>query len=109
MTTVIKRKLLGHIISKAGISIDLDQVEVILKLFPPTSKKVQKSFFGKINFIRKFISVFSEIVHRLSDMLKKNVKINWTPKAKNDFGDVKEAISITLVLVSPDYQEPFKI
>ena len=42
-------------------------------------------------------------------MLKKNVKIDWMPEANKSFEDVKEAMSIVLVLVSPNYQEPFKI
>ena len=48
---VTKGKLLGHIISKAGISIDPDRVEAILKLSHPYSQKELKSFFGKINFV----------------------------------------------------------
>ena len=98
-----KGKLLGHIISEVGISIDLDQVEAILKLSPLTSRKELKSFFGKINFVRKFISGFVEIVHPLKNMLKKNVQIEWTPKTKKGFEDVRIVISTTLVLVSPDY------
>ena len=73
---VTKEKLLGHIISKTRISIDLDRVEGILKFMPPTSRKELKSFFRKINFIRKFISGFTKIVHPLNDMLKKNIKID---------------------------------
>ena len=72
---VTKGKFLGHIISKTGISIDLDRVEAIFKLLPSTSRKELKYFFGKINFIRNFISGFAKIVHPLNDMLKKNVKI----------------------------------
>jgi hypothetical protein len=32
-------KLLGHIISKEGIKIDLNRVEIILKIGTPRSKK----------------------------------------------------------------------
>lgn len=98
-----KVKLLGHIIFETSISIDLDRVEAILKLSPPTSRKELKSFFEKINFIWKFISGFAEIVHPLNDMLKKNVKVDWMPKAKIDFEDVKEVIYTKLVRVSPNY------
>ena len=48
---VTKGKLLGHVISKVGISIDLDRVKSIIKLAPPHSWKELKSFFGKINFV----------------------------------------------------------
>ena len=68
-----KGKLLGHIISKVSISIDPNRVEAILKFSPPISRKELKSFFGKINFVMKFINSFTEIVRPLNNMLKKNV------------------------------------
>ena len=68
-----KGKLLGHIIFEVGISIDPSWVEVILKYSSLTSRKELKSFLGKINFVRKFISGFIKIVHPLNDMLKKNI------------------------------------
>ena len=37
-----KGKLLGHVISKVKISIDLDRVKAILKLSPPHSQKELK-------------------------------------------------------------------
>ena len=50
-------KLLGHIISKDGIKIDLDRVNVILKVGEPRSLKEIQSFLGKgkVNFLRRFI------------------------------------------------------
>ena len=48
---VTKRKLLGHVISKAKISIDPNRVQAILKLAPLHNQKELKSFFRKINFV----------------------------------------------------------
>lgn len=101
--------LLGHIISKKGISIDPERVKAILKLVPPNSRKELKSFFGKINFVRKFISGFAEIVHPLNDMLKKDAKIEWSTQAKEAFEEIKMSIATTPVLVSPDYLLLFKV
>ena len=39
-------KLLGHIISKDGIRIDLDRVNAILKVEEPKNKKEVQSFIG---------------------------------------------------------------
>jgi len=61
MFGVTEGKLLGHVISDQGISIDLDRIQAILKIAPPASKKELKSYFGKINFVRKFITGFAEI------------------------------------------------
>jgi hypothetical protein len=55
---VDKGKLLGHIISKDGISIDPSRIEAIKKIPLPKDKKALQSFFGQINFIRRFILNF---------------------------------------------------
>jgi hypothetical protein len=39
-------------------------------------------FLRKINFVRKFVPSFSEIVNPLEDMIKKNVEFNGVPKEK---------------------------
>ena len=74
-----------------------------MKLSPPHSRKELKSFFGKINFVCKFISGFAEIVRPLNDLLKQGAKTEWVPEIKKSFEDIKVVICTTLVLVSPDY------
>ena len=100
---------MGHVIFKARISIDLDRVESILKLAPPHSRKELKSFFRKINFVCKFISGFAKIVCPLNDLLKRGAKKEWVLEIKKSFKDIKVSISMALVLVSLDYELPFKI
>jgi hypothetical protein len=58
---VDKGKLLGHIVSK-GVKVDLAKIEGIQHVPLPLNKKAIQSFFGKINFIRRFIPFFAEIV-----------------------------------------------
>jgi len=48
---VLEGKVLGHIVSKEGIYIDLERIKAINDLSPPTSKKRVQSFIGKINFV----------------------------------------------------------
>lgn len=103
-----KGRLLGHIISEQGISIDPERIQSLLKIPPPGNKKELKSF-RKINFVSKFITGFVEIVKPLNAMLKQNVKVEWTPKAKKSFKEIKRAITEVPVLVSPYYLKPFYI
>lgn len=67
---VTEGKLLGHVISENGISIDPKHIQDILKIQPLANKKEMNSFFGKINFFLKFIIGFVEIVKPLNPMLK---------------------------------------
>ena len=49
-------KLLGFVVSKKGIEIDLDKVRVIQDLPPPQIQKEVRSFMGRLNYIARFIS-----------------------------------------------------
>jgi len=60
--TVTEGKILGHILSKGGFVIDLERIETIMRIQPPATKKFMQSFFGRINFVRKFVLGFTEIV-----------------------------------------------
>lgn len=108
MFGVTEGKLLEHVILEKGIMIDLERVEAISKLGLPVSKEL-KSFFGKINFVRKFISAFAKVVKPMNDMLKKDAKMDWTLAKKMTFEEIKHAIVNALVLVSPDYERSFNI
>ena len=63
--------LLGHIISKDGIKIHPKRVNVIMKVEEPKSKKEVQPFIGHVNFLRRFIPSFAEILRNITNMLKK--------------------------------------
>ena len=64
-------KLLGHIVSAEGVKIDPTRVQAIQTLSIPRSKRGIQSFLGKINFVRRFIPNFAELVKNINSMLKK--------------------------------------
>jgi hypothetical protein len=65
-------KILGHIVSPEGIKIDPERVKAIQKIYIPRNKKSIQSFICKINFLRRFIPNFAEIIKIITDMLKKD-------------------------------------
>jgi ribonuclease HI len=73
-----KGKLLGHIVSAEGVMIDPARVEAIQKLSLPRSKKDIQSLLGKINFVRRFVPNFAELVKHITCMLKKGAEVKWT-------------------------------
>jgi hypothetical protein len=77
--------ILGHIVSKDGINIDPKRVEAIDTINIPRNKKEIQSFLGKINFLRRFIPNFAEIVKLITDMLKKDREVKWTTESKASF------------------------
>jgi ribonuclease HI len=102
-------KLLGHIVSRDGIRIDPKRVEAIETLVIPRNVKEIQSFLGKINFLRRFVPNFAEIVKLIIDMLKKNSEVKWTTEARDSFDHIKKIISEAPVLASPNYLKEFFI
>jgi hypothetical protein len=102
-------KLLGHVVSKEGIKIDPKRIEAIDTITIPRNIKEIQSFLGKINFLRRFIPNFAEIVKLITGMLKKDSGVNWTIEAKVSFAHIKKVISEAPVLASPDYLKDFLI
>jgi hypothetical protein len=96
-------KLLGHVASQGGVSIDPERVQSIKDVRPPTNRKALQSFLGKINFIRRFVPNFVERIKPLSALLKKDVAFRWGDETNKSFEDIKNAISQAPVLISPDF------
>ena len=82
---VTKGKLLGHIVSKDGVKIDPKRVATIDKVTKPKSVKGIQSFFGQVNFLRRFVTNFAKIDRPISKMLKKGAIINWTGEPSQAF------------------------
>ena len=101
-------KLLGHIVSVAGVKIDPERVRAIQTLIVTRSKKDIQSFLGKINFVR-FIPNFAELVKHITSMLKKGSEIKWTDVARRSFESIKRAIMESPTLISPNYSKEFHI
>ena len=101
--------MLGKIISKEGFRINPDRVKGILKVEEPRRKKEIQSFIGQVNFLRRFIPSFTEILMDITYMLRKDHEIKWTVGAKKAFKDIKHAISEAHVLISPDFEKGFLV
>jgi hypothetical protein len=98
-------KLLGHIVSEKGVRIDPRRVEAIQTLSFPRYKKEVQCFLGKINFLRRFISNFVELVKYITTMLRNGNEVKWTSEAQESFDQIKEALTETPMLISPDYSK----
>jgi hypothetical protein len=107
--SVTKGKLLGHIVSDSGISIDPERIAAILNLHAPTSNKEVQAFMGVINFIRRFVPDFAVMVKPIYNLLKKDRSFSWTNDVENSFVWIKKAITYAPVLAKPDFEKEFMI
>jgi hypothetical protein len=70
--------------------IDPKRTQVIVKLPPPTSKKSMHSFLGQINFVRRSVPSFSEMVRPLQNLIKKDTQYHWGPLENKSFNEIKK-------------------
>ena len=75
----------------------------------PRSKKEVQAFWGKINFLRRFVSNFVELVKHITAMLRKGNEVKWTVEPRESFAQIKRALTEAPVLISPDYSKDFLI
>ena len=101
--------ILGHIVTKYGVKIDPKRVEFINVISLPRNKKEVQVFLGRINFLRRFIPNYAEIVRDITDMLKKNNEVKWSQESQEAFSRIKNAFAEAPVLARPDYSKPFMI
>ena len=82
---VTKGQLLVFIVSKEGIIIDPECTKSISNIGLPGSRKSMQSFLGKINFVRRFVPIFSQFDKQLQQLVKKYAQFKWYEEQKNAF------------------------
>ena len=64
-------KLLGYVVSKRGIEVDLSKIKAITEMKPPKDLSGIESFLGHIQYISRFISKLTMICEPIFKKLKK--------------------------------------
>ena len=99
-------KLLGHIVSQNGISIDADKIKVIVDLPRPINPRGVQVFMGHCGYYRRFIYMYVEIARPLYALL---VTFEWTDKCEQAFAKLKQALITASKLKSPDWDKMFHV
>ena len=102
-------KLLGIIVSKSGIHIDPDRIKEISEIPFPHNKKSMQSFLGQINFVKRFVPNFSQIILPLQTMIKKNSVFKWGLAEKEAFDLIKQSIINAPALNTPNFSNHFTL
>nr|GFA17569.1 reverse transcriptase domain-containing protein [Tanacetum cinerariifolium] len=101
--------VLGHKISKKGIEVDKEKIEVISKLPHPTTVKGIRSFLGHAGFYRRFIKDFSKISRPMTYLLAKNSPFIFLNKCIQAFRTLKEKLTEAPILIAPNWDQPFEL
>ena len=86
---------LGHRISKDGIQLLKEKVQVFLNFPLPQSTKKLREFLGLINFYHRFIdncaALQAPFISSLTQADKQNSRPQWTEQLVEDFNKLKQA------------------
>ena len=100
---------LGHRIGLGKVEPLEQKVNAMLNFPRPTQRKQLQSFLGLAGYYRKYIPHYSEISSKLTDLLRKGAKFEWTPEAEQAFLDLKSRLASRPILKPPDYDLPFHL
>ena len=89
--------------------VDNAKIEVTERLPPPTNVKGIRSFQGHAGFYRWFIANFSKIVRPLTNLLAKDVPLQFNDECHKAFDTLKKALISALIIQPPDWKLPFEI
>ncbi|XP_041784951.1 uncharacterized protein K02A2.6-like [Anopheles merus] len=92
---------LGHIVDKQGIRPDPEKVKAIAALPSPTNVSELRSYLGAVNFYGRFVRNIHELRHPMDQLLKKDVKWQWTPACQQAFDQFKRTLQSNLLLMLP--------
>ena len=67
--------ILGHVVSRNGISTDFHKIKLILELPPPTNFKGVERFMGHTGYYRRFIYMYADLARPLCQLL---IEFTWT-------------------------------
>ena len=103
-----KVNYLGHQVSRRGIEMVDDYVNLVVNWPKPQTSKELATFLGKTGYYRQFVANYSKIAACLEGE-KKKPQLIWTPQMDKSFATLKEAFLEKPILAFPQFGtgEPF--
>jgi hypothetical protein len=98
---------LGHIVSKDGITVDVENIEAILGWMAPRNISKIRSFMALVGYCMIFITSFSKIAHPITSIQRKGIRFEWTTKCEESFQHLKDLLTSAPVLKVAGSNEVF--
>ena len=70
--------LLGHVVCKEGIKVDIAKIKVVIDLKAQVNPKKIRIFLGNTGYYGKFIRHYSGITYPMEELLREDVPYHWT-------------------------------
>ena len=76
---------------------------------PPTNLKQLRGFLGHVGYYRRFVQHYANLAAPLTQLLKKDVKFEWTQERQNAFEELKLRLIIAPIMTQPKWGEPWHV
>ncbi|KAA0040689.1 pol protein [Cucumis melo var. makuwa] len=100
---------LGHVVSKAGVSVDPVKIEAVTGWTRPSTVSEVRSFLGLAGYYRRFVENFSRIATPLTQLTRKGAPFVWSKACEDSFQNLKQKLVTAPVLIVPDGSGSFVI
>ncbi|GBG76382.1 hypothetical protein CBR_g22129 [Chara braunii] len=100
---------LGYIVTVDGLKPDPRKVAAVQDAPAPVTLTQVRAFLERASYYRRFIKGFAGIAKPLTNLLKKEEQLIWTPECEAAFQALKEALTSAPVLARPNPTRPFAL
>jgi len=100
---------LWHVVSNEGVSLDLQQIEAIMKWLRPRNQIEVRSFLGLAGYYRRFIQKFWKIATPLTNLTRKVTKYKRTDQCAEAFRELKKRLTSVPILALPTNDKDFVV
>ncbi|GBG70665.1 hypothetical protein CBR_g7966 [Chara braunii] len=104
LTTI---SFLGHVVTDQGLQPEPQKVTVVRDVSVPMTITQVRAVLGLASYYRRFIKGFAAIAGPLTNLLRKDQSLIWTPECDQAFSKLKAALISAPVLIRPDPEKPF--
>ncbi|GBG66950.1 hypothetical protein CBR_g74637 [Chara braunii] len=104
LTTI---SFLGHVVTDKGLQPEPQKVAAVRDAPVPTTITQVRAFLGLASYYRRFIKGFAAIAGPLTNLLRKDQSMIWTPECDQAFSKLKAALISAPVLIRPDPEKTF--
>ncbi|KAL4033097.1 hypothetical protein IC575_006183 [Cucumis melo] len=91
---------LGHVVSKAGVSVDPAKIEAVIGWTRPSTVNEVRSFLGLAGYYRRFVEDFSRIATPLTQLTRKGAPFVWSKACEDSFHNLKQKLVTAPVLTA---------
>ncbi|KAL0543840.1 hypothetical protein IC582_018945 [Cucumis melo] len=109
LDTFVIVSFLGHVVSKAGVSVDPAKIEAVTGWTRPSTVSEVRSFLGLAGYYRRFVGNFSRIATPLTQLTRKGAPFVWSKACEDSFQNLKQKLVTAPVLTVPDGSGSFVI